>query len=120
MGGCAVIKSSAQNLANLSVQSPHLRHEQLVVFLEASLFFIQAVIGFRGKDCVHIFKSFVYFLYFFRQDPSSNASNLNFLQLKDLMRGRANLIQDSQSLQKDIKSVKYQAVLNLSIKCRKT
>ena len=115
MGGCAVIKSSAQNLPNLSVQSPHLRHEQLVVFLEASLFFIQAVRGFRGKDCVHVFKSFVYFLYFFRQDPSSDTSNLNFLQLKDLMRGRANLIQDSQSLQKDIKSVKYQAVLNLSI-----
>ena len=109
----AVIKSSAQNLSDLSVQPPHLGHEHIVVFLESSLFFIQAVISFCSKDSVHVFESFVYFLYFFRQDPSSHTSNLNFLQLKNLMRRRANLVQDFQSFQKHVISFKYQSVLNL-------
>ena len=85
----------------------------MVVFLESSLFFSQAVISFCCKDSVHVSKSLVYFLYFFRQDPSSHTSNLNFLQLKNLMRRRANLVQDFQSFQKHVISFKYQSVLNL-------
>ena len=85
----------------------------MVVFLESSLFFSQAVICFCCKDSVHVSKSLVYFLYFFRQDPSSHTSNLNFLQLKNLMRRRANLVQDFQSFQKHVISFKYQSVLNL-------
>ena len=81
----AVIKSSAENSSQFSVQSKYSTLEFFVILQKSLVDRVHAIIGSVGEDSVEIFELFVDLVDSAGESFATNATNLHLLKLEELL-----------------------------------